>query len=146
VALYRQFREQGLEVVAVNLAESRDVVEAFTRRMEIPFPVLLDETGRSPVAFGLWAHPNTVLIDRAGRVVGLARGERDWKSDAAQRLIRRLLDERRSDGRLHDGWMGMMGMGGGQMDGRMLQLRGEMLRAMSDVMFKHGKAMSESKS
>ncbi len=91
MALHRQFREQGLEVVAVNLAESREAVEAFSKRMEISFPVLLDETGRSPAAFGLWAHPNTVLIDRTGRVVGLARGERDWKSDAARRLVEHLL-------------------------------------------------------
>jgi peroxiredoxin len=94
VALSRQFREQGLEVVAVDLGESRGAVEAFARRMAIAFPVLLDETGRSSVAFGLWGHPSTVLIDRAGRVVGLVRGERDWKSEPAVRLVRWLLDER----------------------------------------------------
>jgi hypothetical protein len=41
--------------------------------------------------------------------------------------------------------MGMMG--GGHMDpkamGRMLELRGELLKAMGDVMIKHGQAMSQ---
>ncbi len=46
--------------------------------------------------------------------------------------------------------MGMMGMmGGGQMDSkamrRMLQLRGEMLKAVGEVLLKHGKAMEEGK-
>jgi hypothetical protein len=46
--------------------------------------------------------------------------------------------------------MAMMGMmGAGQMDpkamGRMLQFRGELLKAMGDVMLKHGKAMGEGK-
>jgi hypothetical protein len=46
--------------------------------------------------------------------------------------------------------MGMMGagmMGGGDPKsmGRMLQLRGEMLRAMGEVLVKHGKAMEEGK-
>jgi hypothetical protein len=45
------------------------------------------------------------------------------------------------------GMMSMMGMmGGGQMDskamGRMLELRGELFKAMGEVMIKHGQAMS----
>jgi len=44
--------------------------------------------------------------------------------------------------------MGRM-MGSGQMDskvmGRMLQLRGEILKAIGEVMVKHGKAMEEAK-
>jgi hypothetical protein len=44
------------------------------------------------------------------------------------------------------GMMSMMGMmGGGEMDpktmGRMLEFRGELLKAMGDVMIKHGQAM-----
>lgn len=35
--------------------------------------------------------PNTVLIDRDGKVVALVRGERDWRSEAARRLVRQLL-------------------------------------------------------
>jgi len=45
--------------------------------------------------------------------------------------------------------MGMMGMmGSGQMDpkamGRMLQLRGDILKAVGEVLVKHGKAMEAS--
>jgi len=40
-------------------------------------------------------------------------------------------------------------MGSGQMDpktmGKMLQFRGELLKAMGEVMMKHGKAMEEAK-
>lgn len=55
-------------------------------------------------------------------------------------------------GMMHQGMMGMMCpmmMGGGQMDpkvmGRMLQIRGEMLRAMGDILAKHGKLIEEGK-
>src|SRR5712691_3805517 len=46
--------------------------------------------------------------------------------------------------------MGMMGMMGGDKKdpeamGRMLQLRGEMLKAMGDILLKHGKMMEEAK-
>jgi hypothetical protein len=36
-------------------------------------------------------HPNTILIDRAGRLVGRVRGERDWRTDDARRLVETLL-------------------------------------------------------
>ena len=40
------------------------------------------------------------------------------------------------------GMMPMMGMMGGSSDSpRMMQMRGEMLKAMGDVLIKHGKAM-----
>jgi peroxiredoxin len=95
VALDRQFRSQGLQVIGVNLGEDPETVRKFVREKGIEFPILLDREGESPRLFGLWAHPNTVLIDRRGRVVGLVRGERDWQSEAARRLVQQLLEEGR---------------------------------------------------
>lgn len=91
VALHRQFRNQGLEVIGVNLGAAAETVREFAKRTGIKFSILLDREGDSPRLFGLWAHPNTVLIDRSGRVVGLVRGERDWQSEDARRLVRQLL-------------------------------------------------------
>jgi peroxiredoxin len=91
VALDREFKDDGLTVVGVNLRESSEAVREFAQEFGITFPLLLDAAGQSPKLFGLWGHPNTVLIDRQGRVVGLVRGERNWQSEAARRLIRQLL-------------------------------------------------------
>ena len=42
------------------------------------------------------------------------------------------------------GTMGAGGMMGGQSDSpRMMQMRGEMMKAMGDIMLKHGKEMAE---
>lgn len=79
----------------MNLGEPRAIVESWARKLTIPFPLLLDDLGDTPRLFGLWAHPHTVLIDRQGRVVGLARGERDWQSQAARRLVEYLLESGR---------------------------------------------------
>jgi hypothetical protein len=53
-------------------------------------------------------------------------------------------------GQMGSGGMGMRGtMGGGTMDpktmGRMLQMRGEMLKAMGDILLKYGKQLEEGK-
>ena len=82
-------------MVGVNLGEDGGTVRRFAERFGGQFPLLLDREGRSPERFGLRAHPNTALIDRKGRLVGLVRGERDWKGEAAKRLIRHLLDDRK---------------------------------------------------
>lgn len=82
-------------MIGVNLGEDGETVRRFVERFGIQFPLLLDREGRSPERFGLRAHPNTVLIDRKGRLVALVRGERDWQGEPAKRLIRHLLDDRR---------------------------------------------------
>jgi peroxiredoxin len=99
VALYQEFKDEGLVMVGVNLRESPEAVRGFAQEFGITFPLLLDAEGQSPRLFGLWGHPNTVLIDRQGRVVGLVRGERDWQSEAARRLVRQLLSTAEGQGR-----------------------------------------------
>ena len=91
-ALQPEFEGKGLQLVGVALREDRESVRDFAERTAIRFPLLIDRTGTSPGLFGLWGHPNTVVIDRRGRVVALVRGERDWKSEPAVQLVRRLLD------------------------------------------------------
>ena len=43
-----------------------------------------------------------------------------------------------SGGMMQDGMMGMMG---GQADPRMMQMRGEMMKAMGDIIMKYGKML-----
>lgn len=86
-------------LVGVNLRESPKAVREFAQEFGVTFPLLLDATGQSPKLFGLWGHPTTVLIDRQGRVVGLVRGERDWQSEAARRLVQQLLIAEEGEGR-----------------------------------------------
>ena len=66
-------------------------MRAFALEFGIGFPLWIDPEGRGPEAFGVWGHPSTVLIDRAGRIVGRIRWERDWGTDDARRLVEWLL-------------------------------------------------------
>jgi len=78
-------------MVAVSLSESADVVREWGEDFEVGFPIWIDPDGRSLAAFGMNGHPSTVLIDRAGRIVGRIPGERDWRSPEARRLVEWLL-------------------------------------------------------
>jgi len=65
-------------------------VEAF----RIPYPVLWDPTGSVEKAYALRGHPSSVLIDREGRIVARATGQRDWTRPEAQRLVELLIRRR----------------------------------------------------
>jgi len=82
-------------VVGVDLQETPEVVAQFRDDFGIGFPIWIDRGGQGPAAFGVRGHPNTVLIDRTGRIVGRILGERDWDSPQAHQLIEWLLHEGR---------------------------------------------------
>jgi len=65
---YRELRRQGLVVLGVDKQESRDSVEAFLHKLEIPYPVVLDETGDVSARYDVLGVPTTFLIDGQGIV------------------------------------------------------------------------------
>ena len=52
---------------------SQLVIEKRWEGKTLPFPILLDATGKTVKAFGISAYPTNVLIDPEGRVVKAAR-------------------------------------------------------------------------
>jgi thiol-disulfide isomerase/thioredoxin len=67
-ALYRQYRDQGLQVVAVNLDERQKDADAFLAAHAHVMPVAFDPKGESAQAFALRGMPSSVLIDRSGNI------------------------------------------------------------------------------
>jgi peroxiredoxin len=78
-------------MIGVGLREDAVALRKFAAQFHIGFPLWIDAQGRSPAAFDVVGHPNTVLIDRTGRIVGRVPGERDWSSPDARRLVEWLL-------------------------------------------------------
>lgn len=76
-AIRAQYRDQGLEVLAVNILENKERVNAHVRRHNLALPVLLDQTALVTRLYGVRATPTYYLIDRDGTVraiiVGAAR-------------------------------------------------------------------------
>jgi len=76
IEAYQTHRERGLAVLAVNLTdqEKRSDIQRFVAELQIPFPVLLDERGRTRRRYGLISLPTTVFVDSAGLVRGVHSG------------------------------------------------------------------------
>lgn len=67
--IHETYAGRGLVVANVNIQESGDKVSRFAEKYQIPYKVLLDETGRVAEAYRIVGVPSMILIDREGRIL-----------------------------------------------------------------------------
>lgn len=82
----KRYADQGVVVLAINIAESRDEVADFMADHGYTFTVLLDTDGRVSDAYGVQAIPNTIVVDREGEVHTVTIGPDDVE-DALDQLV-----------------------------------------------------------
>jgi thiol-disulfide isomerase/thioredoxin len=70
IAAYNAHKDQGLTVLAIDLTdqEHRKDVQKFVNELAMPFPVLLDEKGKTRQRYALRGVPTSVFIDVQGVV------------------------------------------------------------------------------
>ena len=76
--LYQRFKNQGLEILAVDLGEDSDTIQRFIRSNSYTFPVLMDESGKISSLYGIEAIPTTYILDRAGKIIAAIIGSIRW--------------------------------------------------------------------
>ncbi len=89
--LYKQLKDRGLVVLAVDMQESEKQVRAFISEFNLSFPALLDLNGDISSLYGIVGLPTTYIIDREGKIIGKAVGPRDWSSQESKQLFQSLL-------------------------------------------------------
>jgi thiol-disulfide isomerase/thioredoxin len=89
--LERDFRAQGLKVLAINLDEDREAAEEFLARHPVGFQLALDAGGGCPRSFGVAGMPAAYLIDREGRIQHEHVGFRPGDASRLRRLVAELL-------------------------------------------------------
>ncbi|MEW6415598.1 MAG: TlpA disulfide reductase family protein [Pseudomonadota bacterium] len=78
--LAQRFRGQPFVVLAVDVGENPDTIEAFTSQLDTAptFPILLDTRSHVMRAWQVAGLPTTFLVDKAGRIVASAIGGREF--------------------------------------------------------------------
>lgn len=89
----RDYRARGLVVLAVDVAEPREQLEAFLKRMPVEARILLDTEGDTVRPWKVFGYPTNVLIDKAGRMRYLRHGGLDWDDPEVRRTVDALLAE-----------------------------------------------------
>lgn len=85
--LYAEYRDRGVEFLAVDLGEDEETVRRFVAEDPFPYPVLIDPDDELSWELGIDALPTLMVIDRAGQVVFFQAGVLDDDE------VRRLLDK-----------------------------------------------------
>jgi len=89
--LYQKFKGKDFIMLAVDLREESKQVSKFMRDNKFNFPALIDQ-GEVGSKYDISSIPTTFLIDKHGKIIGLAVGGRDWSSEEAFNLIEALLE------------------------------------------------------
>jgi cytochrome c biogenesis protein CcmG/thiol:disulfide interchange protein DsbE len=77
--VYRELKDKGLEILAINVAQDKKTVTDFVTKLGISYPVLLDPDGSVSRRYGVVGLPTTIFVDAQGRVLGKILGEADTK-------------------------------------------------------------------
>ena len=90
-ALYDELKDEGLEIIAVNVLEDHDTASGFVEEHGFTYPVVLDRDGKVMLRYGIRAYPTTYIVDRDGYVLGVRPGYNDWATDEVVSAFRTLL-------------------------------------------------------
>ncbi|MEE8440535.1 MAG: TlpA disulfide reductase family protein [Spirochaetia bacterium] len=90
--LYDELSDEGLEIIAVNLLEAKEMVSAFVEENGFTYPVMLDRDGRVSLRYSVRAIPTSYILDRDGSVIGVRAGFHDWSTPEIIDGFRKLLE------------------------------------------------------
>ncbi|QUG40401.1 thiol-disulfide oxidoreductase ResA [Psychrobacillus sp. INOP01] len=72
---YQEYKDQGLEILAVNIGESDFAVQKFIDRKGLTFPVLIDDNKSVMETYKINPLPTTLLINPEGKIEKVITGE-----------------------------------------------------------------------
>ncbi len=84
--------EDHLEVLAINVGDSKLVMDRFVRSSALRLATLQDSTRQIAREHGVHIYPSTLLVDSKGRIRWLVTGAVDWTSPTVQSWIKGLDD------------------------------------------------------
>ncbi|MDM5333261.1 thiol-disulfide oxidoreductase ResA [Ureibacillus composti] len=80
---YAAYKDQGVHVLAVNIAQSDFEVQNFVDTYRLSFPVVIDKTKSVMTAYNINPLPTTMLISPEGKVEKIITGEMTEKQIAS---------------------------------------------------------------
>jgi peroxiredoxin len=84
---WEQLEEQGVMLVAVNVGETKEEIDAFAAQVEVDFPLPMDTEMTVSQSWPMRGLPTTFVVDPEGRLVYRAQGEREWDDPALLELV-----------------------------------------------------------
>ncbi len=68
------FAKSGIKIVLVNVEESPRLVKSFMEKINLPYPVFLDEKSEISEQYGIIGLPTLFFVDKNGVIAGMEHG------------------------------------------------------------------------
>lgn len=72
---YEEYSEQGVQILAVNIAQSEFEVKSFAKQYGLDFPIVIDKNKSVMAAYNIRPLPTTVLVNPEGKIERIVTGE-----------------------------------------------------------------------
>lgn len=73
-AIYNDYKNKSVEILAVNLQEDGDALLAFVQSNKMKFPVLMDQDGKVGERYRVYYIPTTFVLDQKGKIREIIQG------------------------------------------------------------------------
>ncbi|MDF1590170.1 MAG: TlpA disulfide reductase family protein [Desulfobacterales bacterium] len=88
--LHTRFKSKSFAMVTINLKEPAERVKKFFDSYKLTFIGLLDPNGKITTKMAIRALPTTLIIDKNGKILGMALGSRPWNGKKSIALFKHL--------------------------------------------------------
>tara|TARA_Y100000031_G_C7980630_1_gene274555 strand:+ start:89 stop:601 length:513 start_codon:yes stop_codon:yes gene_type:complete len=88
------YQDKGLVILSVSEdtgINAGSLVESFRKVIPFSFPALLDTKAEVANLYQAYGVPETIIIERGGKIAGRLTGAQNWNSSEAKQLIEELL-------------------------------------------------------
>jgi thiol-disulfide isomerase/thioredoxin len=92
--MHQQLKDQGLQIVGINLDENADDAKAFLAKYPASFDIKADVSKQCAKDFEVKAMPSSYIIDRNGKVHHVHLGFRPGEAKDLRVLVEKLLSEK----------------------------------------------------
>jgi len=90
---WEQLQAEGIGMIAINVGEDAETVQAFLEQIPVSFPLPLDTDSKVSQRWPMRGLPTTFVVGPEGRLIYKATGEREWDDPALLEQVRALKTE-----------------------------------------------------
>lgn len=76
-AQWEKWKDQGVEIIGINVGENQMTVENFVAQTGVKFPILMDPKRDAVASFGVGPMPTTFFVTKSGKIDHIRIGELD---------------------------------------------------------------------
>jgi len=76
-AQWEKWKDQGVEIVGINVGENKMTVENFVAQTGVKFPILMDPNRDAVASYGVGPMPTTFFVTASGKIHHIRIGELD---------------------------------------------------------------------